>query len=409
MSKKEQILCGLDIGTTKICMLIARVRKDNGLEIVSTGYAHSRGLKKGLVVDIEETAASIRKAAEEAELKSGVCVDWVTVGVSGDHVQSFNCHGAIPVDGRHNEVTAEDVAQVIQAARSIQIPPDREVIHVLPQEFFLDNRGDIRNPVGLTGSRLDVNVHVVTCEAFLKQNLVNAVNKAEMRVKKIVLQQLASAEAVLTPDEKDLGCAVIDIGGGTTDIALFAKNAVRYTSVLPVAGDHFTRDLAIGLRTPIQEAERIKKEFGNVLIDNIPPDEMIEVPGVGTRASRGIPLKAAVQILRERALEILEMVKDEIDRTGHREHLTAGAVLTGGGSLLEGLLELTEEILDMPVRHGLPQPMRGLTDDLNHPVYATALGLAIFDSQRNGKRKGDFNRASSIPWFLDRFVSWVAN
>ncbi|MBM4363940.1 MAG: cell division protein FtsA, partial [Deltaproteobacteria bacterium] len=245
MSKKERILCGLDIGTTKVCLLVARVEPDAELEIVSTGYALSRGLKKGLVVDIEDAAASIRRAADEAELKAGVSIDWVVVGVSGDHVQSFNCHGAVSIDSKHHEVTPEDVAQVVHAARSIPIPPEREVVHVLPQEFFLDSRGDIVNPVGLTGSRLDVDVHVVTSDAAMIQNLINAVNRAQMRVRQLVLQQLASAAAVLTNDEKDLGTMVVDVGGGTTDIAVLTRRAVRYTAVLPVGGDHFTRDLAV--------------------------------------------------------------------------------------------------------------------------------------------------------------------
>jgi cell division protein FtsA len=409
VSKKEQIVSGLDIGTTKICMLIGRVSEDKKIEIISTGYSHSRGLKKGIVVDMEETAASIRKAATEAELKSGISVDWVTVGVSGDHVQSLNCHGAIPIEGKHNEISAEDVAQVVNAARSVPVPPDREVIHVLPQEFFLDNRGNIRNPIGLSGSRLDVNVHVVTCEAFLIQNLVNAVNRAQMRVNRVILQQLASAKAVLTPDEKDLGAALIDIGGGTTDIAIFSRNAILCTSVLPVGGDHFTRDLAVGLRTPTQDAEQIKKDFGTVLVDSFAPDEIIEVPGVGTRSSRGIPRQAICQILRDRAVEVLELIKNQIEHTGHREQLTAGVVLTGGGSLLEGMLELAEDTFELPVRPGLPQGVAGLTDDLTHPVYATAIGLAMFGAQENGGRGRHHSKASALPWALNRFLSWVGN
>ncbi len=409
MSKKPEIICGLDIGTTKTCMLIARASEDDGLEVVSTGYALSGGLKKGIVVDLEEAAASIRKAADEAELKSGISVDWVTIGVSGDHVQSFNCHGAIPVSGKNNEVTQQDLQQVIRAAQSIPIPAGRDILHILPQEFILDNRGDIQNPVGLTGSRLDVNLHVVTCQDSLKQNLVSAVNRAQMRVKRVVLQQLASAEAVLTAGEKELGAAVIDIGGGTTDIASFLKKSIRYTSVLPVGGDHFTRDLAVGLRTPIEDAEQIKKESGTILVDGIAEDEILEIPGIGTRALRRVPRKVAGQILRDRAVEVLELVKTEIARSGIRDYLTAGVVLTGGGSMLDGMLPLAEEILELPVRQGLPQGIFGLTNDLSHPVYATAIGLAMHGAQKDGDHKFAAAKTSSASWLPSRFLSWVSN
>jgi len=409
VSKKEQILCGLDIGTTKVCMIIARAAGERGVELVSTGYAHSEGLKKGVVVDLDEAAASIRRAAEEAELKSGVSVDWVTVGVSGDHVQSFNCHGAVSVEGKNHEVTQGDVQQVIHAAQTIPIPPDREIIHVLPQEFFLDNRGEITNPVGLTGSRLDVNVHVVTSEAALIQNLVNAVNRSEMRVKKLVLQQLASAEAVLTPDEKELGVAVVDIGGGTTDLALLSRRSVRFTSVLPVGGEHFTRDLAIGLRTPLEEAERIKKEHGTVSSAGVAADESVEIPGVGTRPPRTLGRSVVSRILRDRAAEVLQLVRGEIDRSGCRAQLTSGAVFTGGGSLLDGLQEFAEEILEMPVRQGLPQGVGGLTADLAHPVYATAVGLAMHGAQGDADGTRRRTQASSSSWSLNRLLGWVAN
>lgn len=409
MSKRDRIICGLDIGTTKVCMIIARARGGSGLEILATGYAHSRGLKKGLVVDLEEAAASIRKAAEEAESRSGISVDWVAVGISGDHVQSFNCHGAITIEGKHNEVSPEDMAHVIHVAQSIPIPPGREVIHVLPQEFLLDSRGEIQNPVGLTGSRLDVHVHLVSTESFLIQNIVNAVNRAQMRVTKVILQQLASAEAVLTPDERELGVVILDIGGGTTDIALMVKNAVRHTSVLPVGGDHFTRDLAVGLRTPMAAAEQVKKESGTVKINGIADHELVPMAGVGDEATRDMSRRVVGQILRDRALEVLELVKDEIDRTGERDRLSAGAVLTGGGSLLNGMVELAQEILEMPVRQGLPFGVKGMTRELSHPVYATAIGLAKLGSQIGNESVKRTARTHSKPWFIHRFLSWVSN
>jgi len=407
--KKDRIICGLDVGTTKICMMISRAHPGGSLELVSTGYAHSSGLKKGVVVDLEEAASSIRKAADEAEQKSNISVDWVTVGASGEHFQSFNSRGAITIEGNHQEVTAEEMAHVIRAAQSVSIPPDREVIHILPQEFFLDDQGGIQNPVGLYGSQMDVNVHVVTCQSALNQNLINAVNRAQMRVKKVILQQLASAEAVLTKDEKELGTAVIDIGGGTTDIAVFVRNAVQFTKVLPVGGGHFTRDLAIGLQSPMEDAERIKKELGTVLTERVSESESVEVPGMGTRSVRSVPRRMICDILRDRAVELLELVKDQIWKAGENERLIAGVVLTGGTSVLDGMLELAEETLGMPVRQGLPLGVQGLTDELSHPVYATAVGLALFGAEEAGYRKKSFGKASGSPWLFNRILSWAGN
>ena len=407
MSKNNRIICGLDVGTTKICMMIARAHSDGGLEVLSTGYANSSGLKKGVVVDLEEASASIRKAADEAESKSGISVDWVTIGAAGDHFQSFNSHGAVTIEGNHQEVTAEEMEQVIRAAQSIPIPPDREVIHVLPQEFFLDDHGGIINPVGLFGSRLDVNIHVVTCQSAQNQNLINAVNRAQMRVKRVILQQLASAEAVLTKDERELGTAVIDIGGGTTDIAVFIKNAVQFTKVLAVGGAHFTRDLAIGLQTPMEDAERIKKESGTVLTERTLEGEAVVVPGMGTRAARSVSRRAICDILRDRAAEILELIKDQLWKAVENERLIAGVVITGGGSMLDGMLELTEETLGLPVRQGLPLGVRGLTEELSHPVYATSVGLALFGAEEAGYRKKNIGKTNGSSGFFGKILSWT--
>lgn len=408
--KKDRIICGLDVGTTKICMMIARAHRDGNLEVLSTGYANSSGLKKGVVVDLEEAAASIRKARDEAESKANVSADWVTVGASGDHFQSFNSHGAITIDGNHQEVTAEAMAQVIRAAQSIPIPTDREVIHVLPQEFFLDDHGGIQNPVGLYGSRLDVNIHVVTGQSALNQNLINAVNRAQMRVRKVILAQLASADAVLTKDERELGTVIIDIGGGTTDIAIFVKNAVQFTKVLPVGGTNFSRDLAIGLQTPVDDAERIKKDSGTVLTERVQEGETAEVPGMGTRPFRSVPRMFVCEILRDRAAELLELVKDQIWKAIGNEQLIAGAVITGGGSMLDGMLELAEETLGMPVRQGLPFGVRGLTDELAHPVYATAIGLALSGAEGAGlRKKGGAGKSNSSPWLFSRILQWAGN
>ncbi len=410
MNKKNRIVCGLDVGTTKICMMIARTNSDGNLEVLSSGYAHSNGLKKGVVVDLEEAAASIRKAAYEAEMKSNLPADWVIVGAAGDHFQGVNSHGAITIEGDHQEVTHEAMAQVIRAAQSsIPLSADREIIHILPQEFFLDNYGGISNPVGLHGSRLDVNVHIVTCQTTLNQNMIHAVNKAQMRARKVVLQQLASAEAVLTKDEKELGTAIIDIGGGTTDIAIFVNSSVQFTSVLPLGGEHFTRDLAIKLQTPIDEAERIKKESGTVLPERISEGERVEVPGMGVRSARPVPQSLVSETLRYRAIELLELVKDEIWSAGEKDRLITGAVVTGGGSMLDGILELAEETWGIPVRQGLPLGIQGLTDELSHPVYSTAVGLALFGAEEADHGKAETGKENSSPWVFNRILSWAGS
>jgi cell division protein FtsA len=405
--KKNRTVCGLDVGTSKICMMIAEVVSDGSLRLISTGYSSSGGLRKGIVTDLEEAAVSIRQAADEAEVKSGISVDWVTVGASGEHFQSFNSHGAKTIEGNHQEVSSEDMAQVIQAAQSVPIPPDREIIHALPQEFFLDDYGGIQNPVGLYGSRLDVNVHVVTCRSALNQNLINAVNRAQMRVKRVVLQPLASAEAVLTRDEKELGAVAIDIGGGTTDIAIFMKSAVQFTKALPVGGAHFTRDLAIGLQTSLEDAERIKKDSGTVLTERVSAEETVVVPGMGTRSTRSVPRGAVCGILRARAAELMELIRDQIRESIENESLIAGVVITGGGSLLDGLLELTEETLKLPVRQGLPLGIQGLTHELSHPIYATSIGLALFGAEEADYYKKSLGKASNPPWLFNRILSWA--
>ena len=387
--------------------MIARARSDGTIEVLSSGYSNSSGLKKGVVVDLEEAAASIRRASDEAESKSGISVDWVTIGAAGDHFQSFNSHGAVTIEGNHQEVTAVEMEQVIRAAQSIPIPSDREVIHVLPQEYFLDDHGGITNPVGLFGSRLDVNIHVVTCQSAQNQNLINAVNRAQMRVKKVILNQLASAEAVLTRDERELGTAVIDIGGGTTDIAVFLKNAVQFTKVLPVGGAHFTRDLAIGLQTPMEDAERIKKESGTVLTERTMEGEAVLIPGMGTRAARSVSRRAICDILHDRAMEVLELIKDQLYKAVENERLIAGVVVTGGGSMLDGMMELTEEILGMPVRQGLPLGVQGLTEELSHPVYATSVGLALFGAEEAGYRKKNPAKSNGSSGLFGKILSWA--
>jgi len=389
--------------------MIARAHTDGSLELTGTGYANSRGLNKGIVVDLEKAGASIRKAADEAESSAGVSVDWTIVGASGNHFDSFNSHGAVSIEGPNHEVTQNNMEQVIQAAKSVSVAQDREIIHVLPQEFLLDNHGGILNPVGLTGSRLDVNIHIVTCERSLNQNLIHAVNRAQMRVQKVHLQQLASAEAVLTKDEKELGSVVIDIGGGTTDIAVFARNAIQFTSVLPVGGSHFTRDIALMLQTPMEDAESIKKDFGTVRKDEILEDETIEAPGIGAEGTRTVPREYICEILRARGMELLELVKEQIWKARENERLIAGVVLTGGGSTLDGIPELMEDILHMPVRQGVPLGVQGLTSDLSHPVYATAIGLTKFAAKEAAASVKNKKKSSNTNSIINKILSLVGN
>ncbi len=409
MSKKDRIVCGLDVGTTKVCMMIARAEADGGIDVIGTGYAASAGLKGGMVVDLEQAGASIRKAADEAEAAAGVGVDWAVVGAAGNHFESFNSHGAVSIEGGNQEVTRSDMDKVIQAAKSVTVAPEREIIHVLPQEFLLDNHGGILNPVGLTGSRLDVHIHVVTCESALNQNLIRAVNRAEMRVKKVYLQQLASAEAILTRDEKDLGTAVIDIGGGTTDIVVFLRNSVHFTSVLPVGGAHFTRDIAVMTQTPMDDAERIKKDFGTVQTETIAGEETVDAPGIGTQASRQVPRRYLCDILRARGMELLELVKEQLWKAKESERLAAGVVLTGGGSMLDGISELMEDVLNIPVRQGVPLGVRGLSEGMLHPVYATAIGLTKFAAEESNASRKNPNKSGNTNSFINKILSLVGN
>ncbi len=411
MSRKERIVCGLDVGSWKICIALLLVHGNGRLEVIGTGYSSSSGVTKGVIVNLEAAAASIRGAAREAALQSGITADWVTAGISGDHIQSCNCYGTIPIKGRNWEVTTGDMAHVIRAAQSsIPIPVGREAIHVLPQEFILDNRGGIVNPVGLTAQRLDARVHLITCDSAVSQNLINAINRARMRVRKIVLHSIASGEAVLTPDEKEVGAAVVDIGGGTTDIALFVTNSTCFTSVLSVGGANFTRDLVDGAQTSPEEAERVKKEWGSVLTGGIEDDEMITIGGLGTRGARKILRKEACGYLQDRGLELMEFVRDEILRSSARAKLIAGTVLTGGGSTLEGMVEMSSDILEMPVRLGVPQGIDALPAQLAHPSYAGALGLAVLEARNFDGRKertGIPNPPNPPNSLIDRILSWA--
>ncbi len=389
MAKNERYVVGLDIGTTKVACAIAEVRESGAVEVVGLGEAPSRGLNKGVVVNLDATTESIRACVEQAEVLAGVSVESATVGLAGGHIRSFNSRGVVAVAGRERTVSREDLRRVLDAAQAVSIPQDREILHVLPQEFVLDNEKGITSPLGMTGSRLEANVHIVTASTTSVQNLVTCVNMAGIEVRDTALEQLAAAESVLSRDEKDLGVALIDIGGGTTDLAIFERGSIWHTAVLPVGGSHFTNDLAVGLRTPIADAERLKKKHGCALAAFVEEDEAIEVPSVGGRKPRLLSRQVLAEILEPRAEEIFMLIRDEIVRAGFDRSLNAGVVLVGGGSLLAGMTEIAEQIFDVPVRRAQPSGIGGLSESAASPPYATALGLALYGSRhREATRRG---------------------
>ncbi len=385
MSRRDDLIVGLDIGTTKICAVVAD-RTENGIDIVGIGTSASRGLRRGVVVDIDATVASIKHAVEEAELMADFEITSVYAGIAGGHIRGFNSHGVVAVKDR--EVREGDVKRVIDAAKAVAIPMDREVIHVLPQEFIIDDQDGIREPLGMSGVRLEAKIHIVTAAVTSAQNIVKCANKAGLNVIDIVLEPLASAQAVLAGDERDLGVCMIDIGGGTTDIACFADGSIKNTAVLGLGGYHLTNDIAVGLRTPFNEAERIKKKFGVASTRYLATDDVITVPSVGGRRPREISRKILCEIIEPRVEEILSLARQEIAKTGLEDRLPSGVVLTGGASALEGMPELAEEIFEAPVRRGLPTHIGGLQDVVRSPMYATGVGLVLFGSgqQRRGSR-----------------------
>ncbi|MBW2477761.1 MAG: cell division protein FtsA [Deltaproteobacteria bacterium] len=407
-TKRENLVVGLDIGTTKICAIVGAMTEE-GLDIVGIGTSPSRGLRKGVVINIESTVSAIRKAIQEAELMAGCEIKTVFAGIAGGHIKGLNSQGVIAIKNR--EVTNEDVRRVIDAAKAIAIPMDREVIHILPQEFIIDDQDGIKEPLGMSGVRLEARVHIVTGAVASAQNIIKSCNKAGTDVGDIVLEQLASAQAVLTPDEKELGVALIDIGGGTTDIAIFVDGAIKHTSVLSLGGNHLTNDIAVGLRTPANEAEKIKQASGCCLVSMVGKDETIEVPSVGGRDPRVLSRQLLAEILEPRVEEIFTLVNREIVKSGYEDLIASGVVLTGGSAILPGMPELAEQIFDLPVRRGTPLEIGGLTDVVNSPIYATGVGLVKYGSRNLQTRNfviGDENLFDRVvrrmkEWFGEFF------
>ena len=385
MSKKHDYIVGLDIGTTKICCIIGEVAHGDQVDIIGLGQYPSRGLRKGVVVNIDGTVESIKSAVEEAELMAGCEIDSVFVGIAGGHINSLNSHGIIAAKGK--EIDQKDVDRVIEAAKAIAIPMDREVIHVLPQEYIVDNQEGIKTPLGMAGVRLEAKVHIVTAAVTSAQNIVKCVNKAGLGVQDIVLEQLASSESVLSHDEKELGVALIDIGGGTSDLAIFYQGSIKHTSVLTIAGSQMTNDIAIGLRTPNQEAEKIKHTYGCALSSMVRENETIKVPSVKGRDSKTVSRQILSEIIEARSRELFEMMNNEISLSGYRDIIFSGVVLTGGASSMLGMEDLAEEIFQLPVRVGVPSEMGGMIDVVSNPMYATSTGLIQYGlrSHRKGQ------------------------
>lgn len=408
MGKKGDVIVGLDIGTTKICAVVGGVT-DTGVDIVGIGSHPSDGLRKGVVVNIESTVNSIKGAVEEAELMSGFEIGSVFTGIAGGHIKGFNSHGVVAVKGR--EVDENDVKRSVEAAKAIAVPLDREVLHVLPQHYIVDDQDGVKTPVGMSGVRLEAKVHIVTGAVTSAQNIIKSVNRVGLDVNDIVLEQLASSEAVLSHDEKDLGTAVVDIGGGTTDVAVFAEGGIKHTAVLSLGGNYLTSDIAVGLKTPVSEAEKIKIKYGCAYTPMIPKNETIEVPSVGGREPRKVSRQILGEIIEPRMEEILSLAHREIVKSGYEDLLAAGVVLTGGSAMLEGITELAEQIFNMQARIGYPTGIGGLTDIVNSPMYATGVGLVIYgskDQYKNVFKKGDVNIFNRVTrrmkkWFTEFF------
>jgi len=401
-AQRDRTVVGLDIGTTKVCAIIGEVNEQGIIEIIGVGQAPSNGLHKGVVINLESTVKSITKAIEEAEMMSGTEVSSVYVGIAGGHIKGINSRGVVAITRPDREITQSDVDRVIDAARAVSIPMDREVIHVLAQEFIVDDQDGIKDPIGMAGVRLEAEVHIVTGAVTSAQNIVRSVNRAGFEVDDIVLEPLASSFSVLTEDEKELGVVLVDIGGGTTDMALFVEGAIWQTEVLSIGGGNVTKDISVGLRTPIAEAEQIKLRYGCATTSLVKQDEVIEVPSVGGRKSKVLPRQVLAEIIQPRMEEIFLLLSREIKKTGYEDLVAGGVVLTGGASAMEGIQELAEQILDLPVRIGSPKGISGLVDVVNSPVFATGVGLAFYGS-KNIQVGGGRSRSNLISGGGDLF------
>jgi cell division protein FtsA len=405
---EKRLIIGLDIGTSKVVAMVGEFSSDNQVEVVGLGSHPSRGLKKGVVVNIESTVQSIQRAIEEAELMAGCQISSVYAGISGGHIRSLNSHGVVPI--KDGEVTHGDVERVMEAARAVAIPSDQQIIHILAQEFIIDGQEGIVDPIGMSGVRLEAKVHMVTGAVSAVQNIEKCVRRCGLEVDEVILQQLASSFSVLTEEEKELGVCLCDIGGGTTDIAVFLNGAIHHSAVIPIAGDQATKDIAIALRTPSHHAEDIKIRYACALTQLANPEEMIEVPSVGDRPPRRLTRQTLAEVIEPRYEELFTLISSELKRSGFEEVVAAGIVLTGGGAKMEGVIELAEEVFHMPVRVGVPKGVSGLVDVVRNPIYATGVGLLRFGLEESlsfSKKSHRGPRASILAsmknWFKGNF------
>jgi cell division protein FtsA len=400
----KNLLVGLDVGTSKIVAIVGEVSDNGEIEVIGLGSHPSHGLKRGVVVNIESTVQSIQRAVEEAELMAGCQINGVFAGIAGNHIRSLNSHGIVAI--RDKEVALGDVDRVIDAARAVAIPADQRIVHILPQEFIIDSQDGIKEPIGMSGVRLEARVHIVTGAVSAAQNIIKCVRRCGLEVDDIILEQIASSYSVLLEDEKDLGVCLVDIGGGTTDIAVFSEGAIRHTAVIPIAGDQVTNDIAVALRTPTQHAEEIKVKYACALAQLASAEESIEVPSVGDRPPRRLQRQTLAEVVEPRYEELLTLVHSELQRSGFEDMIAAGVVLTGGSAKMEGLAELAEEIFHAPVRIGVPHTVTGLADVVRNPIYATGVGLLMFGHQHAREGSVESNDVSSLRGMVLRMKSW---
>ncbi|PLW82941.1 cell division protein FtsA [Kineobactrum sediminis] len=399
----KRMIVGLDIGTSKVVAIVGELSAEGSIEVIGIGSHPSKGMKKGVVINIESTVQSIQRAVEEAELMAGCQIHSVYVGIAGSHIRSLNSHGIVAI--RDREVFPADLERVLDAAQAVAIPADQKILHILPQEYVIDNQEGIKEPLGMSGVRLEAKVHLVTCAVNASQNIEKCIRRCGLEVEEIILEQLASSYSVLTDDERELGVCLVDIGGGTTDIAIFTDGSIRHTGVIPIAGDQVTNDIAMALRTPTQYAEEIKIKYACALTQLAGPDETIKVPSVGDRPPRDLSRQSLAEVVEPRYDELFTLVQAELRRSGYEEMIPAGVVLTGGTSKMEGVVELAEEIFHMPVRVGYPNSVKGLSDIVRNPIYATGVGLLQYGEKSAGERSA--RRPGDSDSVITRFRNWL--
>ena len=406
MAKKTEknLVVALDIGTSKVVALVGEVTPDGNVVVVGIGSHPSKGLKRGVVVNIESTVQSIQRAVEEAELMAGCRIHSAYAGIAGSHIKSLNSHGIVAI--RDQEVNQFDIDRVIDAARAVAIPADQKILHILPQEYIIDNQEGIRDPIGMSGVRLEARVHMVTGAVSAAQNIVKCVRRCGLDVADMILEQLASSYAVLTDDEKELGVCLIDIGGGTTDIAVFTNGSIQHTTVIPIAGDQVTNDLAIALRIPSQYAEEIKLKHASALIDMVDPDEAFELPSVGERPKKQMSRRSLAEVIEPRYEELFNFIRAELRRSGFEDLISSGIVITGGAAKAEGVVELAEKVFKVPVRLGAPHAVTGLTDVVNNPIYATGVGLLVYGYQQQYREPEDEVPTEGVKGMWSKVRTW---